>query len=83
MTQSLRRPPVYALIAGFFPLIIGVLTGMILVGLQDWLYAWARAEVMRRPDVHGFAGAEIIDAARIAEVADQSNAALRMLHTHS
>jgi len=64
-------------------LAIGAVTGAVLIGLQDWLYAMARAEIIRRPEVHGFAGAEVIDAGRIAEVADQSNAALRMLHTHS
>src|SRR5262249_54708152 len=39
-------------------------------------------EVVKRPDVHGFAGAEVIDEARIAEVVEQANNALRMLHVH-
>jgi hypothetical protein len=40
-------------------------------------------EIIKRPEIHGFAGSEVIDQGRIAEVADQSNAALRLLHTHS
>jgi len=83
MDDRLCRPPVFALAAGLSMLAIGALTGAVLIGLQDWLYALARAEILRRPEIHGFAGAEVIDAGRITEVADQSNAALRMLHTHS
>lgn len=64
-------------------LALGALVGAGLILFQDWLYMLARAEIVRRPEIHGFAGAEVIDAGRITEVADQSNASLRMLHTHS
>jgi hypothetical protein len=64
-------------------LTVGALTGLALIALQDWFYALARAEIIRRPEIHGFAGAEAIDFGRITEVADQANAAFRMFHTHS
>ena len=64
-------------------LAIGAIVGAVLVSLQDTLYAAARREIVKRPEIHGFAGSEVIDQGRIAEVADQSNAALRLLHTHS
>jgi hypothetical protein len=83
MLSMLHRPPAFALAAGLAILAVGALTGAVLIGLQDWLYALARAEIIRRPEIHGFAGAEVIDAARIAEVADQANTALRMAHTHA
>jgi hypothetical protein len=76
-------PPAFAVAAGLLMLTVGALAGAALLGLQDWLYLLAQAEIIRRPEVHGFAGAEVIDNARIAEVATQANAALRMLHTHS
>jgi hypothetical protein len=71
-----------ALAASLCMLAVGALTGGVLVRFQDALYDLARSEVVKRPDVHGFAGAEIIDEARIAEVAEQSNNAFRMLHVH-
>lgn len=83
MDQWLRRPPVYALAVSMFMLAIGAIVGAVLVSLQDTLYAAARREIIKRPEIHGFAGSEVIDQGRIAEVADQSNAALRLLHTHS
>ena len=61
---------------------IGASTGGMLVRYQDTLYDVARREVIKRPDIHGFAGAEVIDEARIAEVVEQANNALRMLHVH-
>jgi hypothetical protein len=81
--EHLRRPPAFALAAALFILTIGSLTGAALVVLQDSLYALARREILKRPDVHGFAGTELIDERRIKEVADQSNTALRLLHTHA
>jgi len=83
MDQWLRRPPIYALAVSMFMLAIGAIVGAVLVSLQDTLYAAARREIIKRPEIHGFAGSELIDQGRIAEVADQSNAALRLLHTHS
>jgi hypothetical protein len=61
---------------------VGASTGGLLVRFQDALYDAARREVIKRPDVHGFAGTEVIDEARIAEIVEQSNNALRMLHVH-
>lgn len=78
----LRRPPTLALVASLCMLAIGALTGGMLVRYQDTLYDLARREVIKRPEVHGFAGAEVIDQARIAEVVEQANNALRMLHVH-
>ena len=83
MNECLCRPPTYALAVGLFMLAIGAIVGAVLVSLQDTLYAAARREIVKRPEIHGFAGSEVIDQGRIAEVADQSNAALRLLHTHS
>jgi hypothetical protein len=79
----LRRPPFFTLAAGLLMLAIGAATGGTLVLLQDAFYAVARQEVVKRPEIHGFAGAEIIDEARIAEVAEQTNNALRLLHVHA
>jgi hypothetical protein len=81
--EHLRRPPTFALAAALFILTIGSITGAVLVALQDTLYAFARREIVKRPDVHGFAGTELIDERRIKEVADQANTALRLLHTHA
>jgi hypothetical protein len=61
---------------------VGASMGGLLVRYQDTLYDVARREVVKRPDVHGFAGAEVIDEARIAEVVEQANNAFRMLHVH-
>jgi len=61
----------------------GALSGFVLSSFQDVFYAAARREIIRRPEVHGFAGTEVIDQGRIAEVADQANTALRLLHTHT
>lgn len=82
MNDTLRRPPTIALIASLCLFAVGASTGGLLVRYQDALYAAARREVVKRPDVHGFAGAEVIDEARIAEIVEQSNNALRMLHVH-
>ncbi len=82
MSETLRRPPTIALIASLCLFAVGASTGGLLVRFQDALSDAARREVVRRPDVHGFAGAEVIDEARIAEVVEQSNNALRMLHVH-
>jgi hypothetical protein len=41
-----------------------------------------REAVIKRPEVHGFGGGEVIDQPRIAEVVEQANNALRMLHVH-
>jgi hypothetical protein len=81
--QYLRCPPAFALAAALSILTIGALSGAVLVILQDTLYSLARREIIKRPDVHGFAGTEVIDERRISEVADQSNIALRLLHTHA
>jgi hypothetical protein len=83
MTEWLRRPPSYALAIGVLILGIGAFVGVLLVSFQDALYAVARREIIRRPEIHGFAGTEVIDQARIAEIADQANAALRLLHSHA
>jgi hypothetical protein len=82
MNDWLRRPPTYALAVSLFMLATGAIVGAVLVSLQDTFYAAARREIIKRPEIHGFAGSEAIDQGRIAEVADQSNAALRLLHTH-
>jgi hypothetical protein len=83
MSQWLRRPPTYALVVSLLSFALGAVVGLLLVSFQDALYAAARLQIIRRPEVHGFAGTEIIDQARIAEIADQSNAALRLLHSHA
>jgi hypothetical protein len=62
---------------------LGATTGAALVTLQDALYDVARREVVKRPEVHGFAGVEVIDQQRIAEVVEQSNNAFRMFHVHA
>jgi hypothetical protein len=80
--DTLRRPPAIALIASLVMFALGATMGGALVGLQDWLYDSARAQVLKRPEVHGFGGVEVIDQQRIAEVVEQSNNALRMLHVH-
>jgi hypothetical protein len=82
VNDTLRRPPTIALIASLCMFAIGASTGGLLVRFQDALYDAARREVVKRPDVHGFAGTEVIDEARIAEVVEQANNALRMLHVH-
>ena len=82
MNNTLRRPPTIALIASLCMFAVGASTGGLLVRYQDALYEAAKREVVKRPDVHGFAGAEVIDQARIAEVVEQANNALRMLHVH-
>jgi hypothetical protein len=83
MNVPLNRPPVYAMAASLMLFAAGGLSGIVLSSLQDVFYAAARREIVRRPEVHGFAGTEVIDQARIAEVADQANTALRLLHTHT
>ena len=83
MTVNLLRPPTFALVASLALLSVGVITGGLLMVFQDSIYAAARREIIKRPEVHRFAGTEIIDQARITEVADQSNTALRLLHTHA
>ena len=83
MNEWLRRPPVYTLVVSLFMLTFGTVVGAMLVSFQDSFYAAARREIIKRPEIHGFAGSEAIDQGRIAEVADQANAALRLLHTHS
>jgi hypothetical protein len=80
--DSLRRPPTIALVASLCMFAVGAATGGMLVTYQDRLYDVTRAVVVKRPDVHGFAGAEVIDQARIAEIVEQANNALRMLHVH-
>lgn len=82
MNHALRRPPAIALVASLCMFAVGASMGGVLVAFQDQLYDLARREVVKRPEVHGFAGAEVIDEARIAEVVEQSNNALRMLHVH-
>lgn len=82
MNGALRRPPAIALVASLCMFAVGASMGGALVQFQDQLYDLARREVVKRPEVHGFAGAEVIDEARIAEVVEQSNNALRMLHVH-
>ncbi len=78
----LRRPPTIALIASLCMFALGSAMGGALVRFQDILYDVARGAIVRRPEVHGFGGVEVIDQARIAEVVEQSNNALRMLHVH-
>ena len=80
--SDLRRPPTVALVASLCLFAVGASTGGVLVRYQDTLYQAARREVVKRPEIHGFAGAEVIDEARIAEVVEQANNALRMLHVH-
>jgi len=82
MSDALRRPPTIALVASLCLFAIGASTGGLLVRYQDTLYDVAKREVVKRPEIHGFAGAEVIDEARIAEVVEQANNALRMLHVH-
>lgn len=82
MPEPLRRPPTVALIAALAMFALGATMGGALVGFQDEMYDLARAQVVKRPDVHGFGGVEVIDQQRIAEVVEQSNNALRMLHVH-
>jgi hypothetical protein len=83
MNEWLRRPPAYVLGVSLFMLAVGALVGATLVSFQDIIYSAARREIVRRPDIHGFSGSEAIDQGRIAEIADQANAALRLLHMHS
>jgi hypothetical protein len=83
MNESLRRPPSYAIAVSLLMLAFGTLVGAMLISFQDIFYAAARREIIKRPEIHGFSGSEVIDQGRIAEVADQANAALRLLHTHS
>ena len=82
MLEPLRRPPTIALIASLCMFALGATTGGALVAFQDRLYDVARAQIVKRPEVHGFGGVEVIDQQRIAEVVEQSNNALRMLHVH-
>jgi len=79
---ALRRPPAVALVASLCMFAVGASTGGALVAFQDALYEFARRQIVKRPDVHGFGGVEVIDQQRIAEVAEQANNALRMLHVH-
>jgi hypothetical protein len=83
MRVGLLRPPTFSLMAALALLSLGVITGGALTTFQDSLYAAARREIIRRPEVHRFSGAEVIDQARITEVADQANTALRLLHSHA
>jgi hypothetical protein len=78
----LRRPPTIALVASLCMFAVGSAMGGALVRFQDTLYEVAREAIVKRPEVHGFGGVEVIDQQRIAEVAEQSNNALRMLHVH-
>ena len=78
----LRRPPTFTLIASLCMFAIGSAMGGALVRFQDVLYDVARSAIVERPEVHGFGGVEVIDQQRIAEVVEQSNNALRMLHVH-
>lgn len=79
---SLRRPPAIALVASLCMFAIGATTGGALVRFQDALYEATRAQIIKRPEVHGFGGVEVIDQQRIAEVVEQANNAFRMLHVH-
>jgi hypothetical protein len=79
---TLRRPPTIALIASLCMFAVGATTGGALVRFQDALYDVAREAVIQHPEVHGFGGVEVIDQQRIAEVVEQANNALRMLHVH-
>jgi len=80
--DTLRRPPVIALIASLCMFAVGAAAGGALVRFQDTLYEMARAQVVKHPEVHGFGGVEVIDQQRIAEVVEQANNAFRMLHVH-
>jgi len=64
MTVNLLRPPTFALVASLALLSVGVITGGLLTVFQDSIYAAARREIIKRPEVHRFAGTEIIDQAR-------------------
>lgn len=77
-----RRPPLFAIMASLFCFALGATTGGALVKLQDWYYEFARVQVTKRPEVHGFWGVEVIDEQKIVEVAEQSNRSFRMLHVH-
>ncbi len=79
----IQGPPPLVLLASLFLLALGASTGGALVRLQDWFYTRARLEVVKRPEVHGFAGVEVIDEQKITEIVEQSNRAFRMLHVHS
>lgn len=83
MEIKFQGPPAVVLAASLFLLGMGASTGGALVRLQDWFYTYARLEVVKRPEVHGFAGAEVIDEQKITEVVEQSNRSFRMLHVHS
>lgn len=83
MGAYLRRPPAFALLASLLLLAVGAATGGIMLAFQDSVSALARAEIIKRPEVHGFAGMELIDERRITEVVDQVIVALRLFHTHS
>jgi hypothetical protein len=61
---------------------VGAATGGALVRFQDALYDATQEVVVKRPEVHGFGGVEVIDQQRIAEVVEQANNAFRMLHVH-
>jgi hypothetical protein len=61
---------------------VGATMGGALVAGQDVLYEVAREQIVKRPEVHGFGGVEVIDQQRIAEVVEQANNAFRMLHVH-
>jgi len=61
---------------------VGATMGGALVRFQDALYDVAREVVIKHPEVHGFGGVEVIDQPRLAEVVEQANNALRMLHVH-
>lgn len=78
----LRRPPTLAIVASLCMFAVGSAMGGTLVRFSDTLYDVARGVIVQRPEVHGFGGVEVIDQARIAEVVEQSNNALRMLHVH-
>lgn len=79
---TLQRPPAIALIASLCMFAVGATMGGALVRFQDAFYDTARAQVVKRPEVHGFGGVEVIDQQRIAEVVEQANNAFRMLHVH-
>lgn len=81
-SAALRRPPTIALVASLCMFAVGSAMGGALVRFQDTLYDVAQREVVKRPQVHGFGGVEVIDQQRIAEVVEQANNAFRMLHVH-
>lgn len=83
MEVRFQGPPAAVLAASLFLFGMGASTGGALVRLQDWFYTYARLEVVKRPEVHGFAGVEVIDEQKITEVVEQSNRSFRMLHVHS